>query len=74
MASRVKGMMWTTGESRAALRVSRFRRYPEGVLSMALDRPETLQWVGVSREQGREQEVISFADGQGARVSLTFEA
>jgi glyoxylase-like metal-dependent hydrolase (beta-lactamase superfamily II) len=54
--------------------VGRLRRYPEGALLRALDRPETLQWVGDASEQGRSQRVISFADSQGARVLLYFDA
>ena len=52
----------------------KFRRNPEGVLRMALSRPETLQWVGTSLESGRAYEVISFADSLGTRVSLYFDA
>jgi glyoxylase-like metal-dependent hydrolase (beta-lactamase superfamily II) len=40
---------------------------------MALSRPETLQWVGITRESGRLQEAISFADPLGTRVSLHFD-
>ncbi|HSD75604.1 MAG TPA: MBL fold metallo-hydrolase [Steroidobacteraceae bacterium] len=49
------------------------RRNPEGILRMALSRPETLQWVGTTYESGRPQEVISFADSLGTRVSLYFD-
>jgi hypothetical protein len=57
-----------------AQRIRRSRRHPEGVLSMALDRPETLEWVGTTEEFGRAQQVISFADPMGARVLLSFDA
>ena len=56
------------------LRVRKFRRYPEGVLRMALSRPETLEWVGEAEELGGKQQVISFTDSQGARVLLYFDA
>ncbi|HSC08457.1 MAG TPA: MBL fold metallo-hydrolase, partial [Steroidobacteraceae bacterium] len=52
----------------------KFRRNPEGILRMALARPETLQWVGTADESGRPLEVISFADSLGTRVSLYFDA
>jgi glyoxylase-like metal-dependent hydrolase (beta-lactamase superfamily II) len=56
------------------LLTQKFRRNPEGILRMALSQPETLQWVGTDDESGRPQEVISFADSLGARVSLYFDA
>ena len=52
----------------------KLRRNPEGILRMALSRPETLQWVGTTNESGRPQDVISFADALGTRVSLSFDA
>ena len=57
-----------------ALRVRKFRRYPEGLLLMAVGRPETLAWVGPARAFGRSQRVISFADPLGTRVLLYFDA
>jgi glyoxylase-like metal-dependent hydrolase (beta-lactamase superfamily II) len=56
-----------------ALVAGRLRRHPEGLLLMALDRPETLQWVGIGEESGRRQEVISFTDPVGTRVLLYFD-
>jgi len=41
---------------------------------MALDRPETLEWIGTTSDTGRAQEVISFADPAGTRVFLYFDA
>jgi glyoxylase-like metal-dependent hydrolase (beta-lactamase superfamily II) len=58
----------------AALRVRKSRRHPEGLLLLALDRPDTLQWVGTGRDSGRIQDVISFADPVGTRVLLYFDA
>jgi glyoxylase-like metal-dependent hydrolase (beta-lactamase superfamily II) len=57
-----------------AQRIRRFRRHPEGVLAMALERPETLAWVGEAEEFGRRQRVIAFADPLGTRVLLSFDA
>lgn len=57
-----------------ALRAGRLRRYPEGLLRMALDRPEGLEWVGEGTELGRKQRVVSFTDPVGARVLLYFDA
>jgi glyoxylase-like metal-dependent hydrolase (beta-lactamase superfamily II) len=56
-------------EARSFL-VRRFRYYPEGLLRMALERPETLEWVAARAELGRRQQVISFADLNGTRVLL----
>ena len=36
-----------------SIRLRRLRRYPEGLLRMALERPETLEWVGMGEEFGR---------------------
>lgn len=60
-------------EDAATLRVRKLRRYPEGVLRMALGRPETLEWVGTAEELGRPQQVISFTDPIGTRVLLYFD-
>lgn len=57
-----------------SLLAEKLRRYPEGVLKMALDRPETLQWVGAGDLHGRAQRVVSFADPAGARILLYFDA
>lgn len=47
------------------LRVRKLRRYPEGLLRMAADRPETLEHLSDG--------VISFADAMGTRVLLYFD-
>lgn len=60
-------------EARSVL-VRKFRLYPEGVLRMALERPETLEWVAAGEEFGRKQQVISFADPNGTRVFLYVDA
>ncbi len=57
-----------------SLRLRRLRRYPEGVLRMALSRPETLEFVGAGGELGEQQQVISFTDPLGTRVLLYFDA
>jgi glyoxylase-like metal-dependent hydrolase (beta-lactamase superfamily II) len=57
-----------------SIRLRKFRRYPEGVLQMALGRPETLQWVGRVEEDGRALEAISFSDSMGVRVVLYFDS
>jgi glyoxylase-like metal-dependent hydrolase (beta-lactamase superfamily II) len=56
-------------EARSFL-VRKFRLYPEGLLRVAFERPETLAWVGFGEELGRKQQVISFADPNGSRVFL----
>jgi len=53
-----------------SLRVRKFRRYPEGAVRMALERPETLQYVATDDNS----DVISFTDSLGTRVLLAFDA
>jgi glyoxylase-like metal-dependent hydrolase (beta-lactamase superfamily II) len=50
------------------------RRHPEGLIRMALDRPETLEWVGDSSALGRRVQVVSIADPAGTRILLSFDA
>jgi hypothetical protein len=57
-----------------SLELRRLRHHPEGVLLMAFERPETLQWVGMVQELGRSQKLISFTDPLGTRVFLAFDA
>lgn len=56
------------------VRAARFRRDPESLLLAALNRPETLRWVGEGEFAGRKQRAISFADVDGTEVSLYFDA
>jgi glyoxylase-like metal-dependent hydrolase (beta-lactamase superfamily II) len=56
------------------VRAARFRRDPESLLLTALNRPETLRWVGDGEFAGRKQRVVSFADADGTEVSLYFDA
>ncbi len=63
-----------SSEDARSFLVRKFRLYPEGLLRMALERPETLEWVGLGEELGRKQQVISFADSNGARVFLYVDA
>ena len=62
-----------SAEDARAQRQRRSRRHPEGLLATALERPETLEWVGEVTEFGRPQRVISFADPLGVRVLLYFD-
>ena len=57
-----------------ALRAGRFRRYPETLILVAWNRPETLRWQGVGDFDGRAQNVISFADVDGTEVALYFDS
>ena len=56
------------------VRAARFRRYPESLLLTAWNRIELLRWVGEGDFNGRKQQVISFADADGAQVSIYFDA
>ncbi|HSL23162.1 MAG TPA: MBL fold metallo-hydrolase [Vicinamibacterales bacterium] len=64
---------FTPDEARS-LDVRKRRRYPEGALLMALDRAETLEWLGSVQEFGRPHDVIAFSDRLGTRVRLYFDA
>lgn len=55
-------------EELRGLRAQRFRRHPEGLLRMALDRAQTLEYSGTSKDGGNTQEVFSFVDPAGTRV------
>ncbi|MGA9771711.1 MAG: MBL fold metallo-hydrolase [Blastocatellia bacterium] len=55
-------------------RPSMLRRYPESLLLLAWNRPETLSWVGDYDYEGKKQRVISYADSDGALVNLFFDA
>jgi hypothetical protein len=61
-------------EDVASERLRRFRRHPEGLLRMALDRVATLLSLGSARENGRLLDVISFADAAGHASLLYFDA
>jgi glyoxylase-like metal-dependent hydrolase (beta-lactamase superfamily II) len=56
------------------VRSGRFRRYPESLLLTAWNRPEVLRWIGPGEFAGHKQQVISFADFDGAEVALYFDA
>jgi len=43
-------------------------------LLTAWNRPESLRWIGEGEFAGRKQRVISFADSDGAQVSIYFDA
>lgn len=60
--------------SASVLRAGRFRRYPETLLLVAWNRPETLRSQGVGDFDGRVQNVISFADVDGTAVALYFDS
>jgi glyoxylase-like metal-dependent hydrolase (beta-lactamase superfamily II) len=51
-----------------------FRRYPEALLQSLHDRPQSVRWLGESRWEGRAHHVLAFADGDGAQLSLYFDA
>jgi dienelactone hydrolase/glyoxylase-like metal-dependent hydrolase (beta-lactamase superfamily II) len=60
-------------EEARALLARAARRHPEGLLRMALVRPETLEWVGHGEAFGRRQRVISMVDPGGTRVLIYFD-
>jgi glyoxylase-like metal-dependent hydrolase (beta-lactamase superfamily II) len=57
-------------EELPSLRARALRRHPEGLLRMALDRPQTLGWAGSGVEFGHPHQVISFCDPVGTLVRL----
>src|SRR5215475_10525264 len=58
----------------ATVRVNLSMRYPEILLSMVWDRPETLPYLGESEYEGQKQAVITFAHQNGLQISLYFNA
>lgn len=61
------------GDDLTAQRVRRLRRFPEGILRMAVARAGTLQWIGDTDERGRRSDVVAFTDPAGTRVVLAFD-
>jgi glyoxylase-like metal-dependent hydrolase (beta-lactamase superfamily II) len=61
-------------EEHATQTARKFRRFPEGILRMALARSETLRWVRDETAGGRRQNVVAFTDPVGAQVFLHFDA
>jgi len=55
-------------------RLNRSMRYPEILLPMVWDRPETLRYLGESQYEGQKQWAITFAHQNGAQISLCFNA
>ena len=55
-------------------RTARSRRHPEGLLLAAWNRIEALRWIEDGDFNGQKQRVIAFADGDGALVSIYFDA
>jgi glyoxylase-like metal-dependent hydrolase (beta-lactamase superfamily II) len=60
-------------EERETQRNQRFRRHPEGLLRMALERIDTLLWLGQVEEYGERLDVIAFADPAGNQQLLYFD-
>ncbi len=51
-----------------------FRRFPEGLLRAALDRPETLVSIGRVEENGTRRDAIAFADASATLIRLYFDS
>lgn len=67
-------VFWRSGpDGAAAAWLSERRRYPEGLLLLALERAETLTFAGTLEADGRRFDVIAFADATGARTFLFFD-
>src|SRR5262245_35105120 len=70
-----RGTVETRKMPNAAMsRVSRLARYPENLLPMIWESPETLRYLGESQYEGRKQQVISFTYSSGPQISLHFDA
>jgi len=50
------------------------RRYPALLLHRALERAETLRWLGEEDSEGRKQYVITFTESDGVPIALFFDA
>lgn len=56
------------------IRTATFRRYPENLLLNLWNRLNNLRWIGSSEYDGKKQNIITFADSDGAQISLYFDA
>ena len=66
---------WQSGPEGAAAALLRERkRYPEGLLLLALERAETLTFAGTIADGRQRFDVIAFSDPAGARTFLFFDA
>ncbi len=50
------------------------KRYPEGLLRLALERADSLTWIGARTVGRRRFDIIAFSDAQGIRLFLWFDA
>jgi len=67
-------MQQNTPPNIAVARAAAFRDHPESLLLRAWNSPQTLRSLGEAQYEGRAQQVISFADIDGAQVALYFDA
>jgi glyoxylase-like metal-dependent hydrolase (beta-lactamase superfamily II) len=68
-------VFWASGpEGAAAALLRERRRYPEGLLLLALERAETLTHAGTAEADGRRFDIVAFSDPAGARTLLYFDA
>lgn len=68
-------VFWQRGpEGAAAALLRERRRYPEGLLLLALERAETLTPIGSVEDGGRRFDAIAFSDPAGARTFLFFDS
>jgi glyoxylase-like metal-dependent hydrolase (beta-lactamase superfamily II) len=63
-----------TQEEGEALRLRTLREYPEGILRMALDRPESLLSLGQTDEDGTRCDLLALTDTQGTQILLYLDA
>jgi glyoxylase-like metal-dependent hydrolase (beta-lactamase superfamily II) len=60
------------GSEAAAQHTRRLRRFPEGMLRMAL-RAQTPQWADAGDDAGEHHDAIAFTDPAGTRIVLSFD-
>jgi glyoxylase-like metal-dependent hydrolase (beta-lactamase superfamily II) len=63
-----------TREDGQALRMQHARQHPEGLLRIALERPETLLYLGGTDESGAHCDLVALADRDGTQVVLYLDA
>jgi glyoxylase-like metal-dependent hydrolase (beta-lactamase superfamily II) len=63
-------LMVRTREDGKALRRQHLRQHPEGLLRMALERPETLLLLGRSADDGAHHDLVALADSDGTQIVL----
>ena len=69
-----RGLRAVPASALTRTRAAAFRRHPESLLLGALGRPEALRCLGRAQFEGKPQNVLSYADVDGAQLTLFVDA